>query len=262
VVRKALPAELLVTLDGVSRKLEPWMTVIADGSRATALAGVMGGRDSEVTDATTDVLLEVATFAPRDVRAVRRAFGISTDASYRFERGVDGRNTGEVAARAAGLIVSVAGGTIEAMLDVGAAQPARKAVTLHPPRVARLLGSRVAAAEIKRLLTGIGFVVKPAKGGAYAVTAPSWRHDVSRDVDLVEEIARLRGYDLLPDDLKPYRTGTVPDDPLFRAGLRVRDALVAAGFAEVRPMPFTKGDGSPHVRVTNPLAEDEPFLRT
>ena len=262
VVRKAMPGESLVTLDGIPRKLEPWMTVIADGASATALAGVMGGRDSEVTDATTDVLLEVAYFTPRDVRAVRRALGISTDASYRFERGVDGRNTGAVAAQAAGLIVSVAGGTIEAMLDVGSAQRARKAVSLQPARVARLLGARVSATEIRRLLTGIGFAVKPSKGGAYAITAPSWRHDVSRDVDLVEEIARLRGYDLLPDDLKPYRPGTVPDDPLHLAGSRVRDALVAAGLAEVRPMPFTKGDGSPHVRVSNPLAEDEPFLRT
>jgi phenylalanyl-tRNA synthetase beta chain len=260
VVRKARPGERLTTLDGVDRSLEPWMTVIADGARATALAGVLGGRASEVTDATTDVLLEVAYFTPREVRAVRRAFGISTEASYRFERGVDGRDTGAVAALAAGLIVSVAGGRLDALLDVGAPQPPRKALALAPARVARLLGSRVSAPEIRRRLTGIGFGVKPAKGGALAVTAPSWRHDIARDVDLVEEIARLRGYDVLPDELAPYRPGTVPDHPLYLAGRRVRDALVAAGLAEVRPMPFTKG-GPAHARVSNPLAEDEPFLR-
>ncbi|MFI5310538.1 MAG: phenylalanine--tRNA ligase subunit beta [Gemmatimonadales bacterium] len=262
VVRKAIPGERLTTLDGEDRALQPWMTIIADGQRATALAGVMGGRASEVTASTKDVLLEVASFAPRSVRAVRRALGISTDASYRFERGVDGGNTADVAALAAGLIVAVAGGTIEALLDVGAAPRPRQAVALHPSRVERLLGAPVPASEITRLLTGIGFATEPGEGGALAVVAPSWRHDVARDVDLVEEVARLRGFDVLPDDLRPYRPGTVPDHPLYLAARRVRDALVAAGLAEVRPMPFTKGGDAPHARVSNPLAEDEPFLRT
>ena len=262
VVRKARQGETLVTLDGVTRKLEPWMTIIADGERAIALAGVMGGQGSEVTEATTDILLEVANFAPRDVRKVRRAFGLSTDASYRFERGVDGAATAEIAAMAARLIVSVAGGTIESVLDVGAPPRPPQAVRLRPARVDRLLGTHVDEEEIERLLASVGFTVEPGPDRAYLVTPPTWRHDVSHEVDLVEEIARLRGYHTLPDDLRPYRIGTVPDHPLHLAGRRVRDALVAAGLAETRPMPFTKGDGTPHVRVANPLAEDEPFLRT
>ncbi|HEX7546515.1 MAG TPA: phenylalanine--tRNA ligase subunit beta [Gemmatimonadaceae bacterium] len=262
VVRKAKSGESLVTLDGVVRTLEPWMTIIADGARAAALAGVMGGQGSEVTEATTDVLLEVAYFAPRDVRKVRRAFGLSTDASYRFERGVDSGATAEVAEFAARLIVSVAGGAIESVLEVGAAPPPPAAVRLRPRRVEQLLGVHVAEEEIERLLASVGFSGEPGADRSYSVRPPTWRHDVAHEVDLVEEIARLRGYHTLPDDLRPYRIGTVPDHPLQLAGRRVRDALVAAGLAETRPMPFTKGDGTPRARVTNPLAEDEPFLRT
>jgi phenylalanyl-tRNA synthetase beta chain len=261
VVRKAKVGETLVTLDGATRTLEPWMTIIADGERATALAGVMGGQASQVTDATTDVLLEVAHFAPRDVRKVRRALGLSTDASYRFERGVDGGSTDEIASLAARLIVAVAGGTIESVLDVGAPPPSAAAVRLRPARVDQLLGAHVAEEEIERLLAAVGFMVEPGADRAFSVMPPTWRHDVSHEVDLVEEIARLRGYDALPDELRPYRIGTVPDHPLHIAGRRVRDALVAAGLAETRPMPFTKGDGTPHARVANPLAEDEPYLR-
>ncbi len=262
VVRKAKPGESLVTLDGVTRKLEPWMTIIADGENATALAGVMGGKASEVTETTTDILLEVAHFSPRAVRKVRRALGISTDASYRFERGVDGGATAEIAAIASWIIVSVAGGKLDAMLEVGSAPPAPAPVKLRPKRVDQLLGVHVDEEEIERLLSSVGFVVDAGADRTYSVTPPTWRHDVLHEVDLVEEVARLRGYNKLPDDLRPYRLGTVPDHPLHVAARRVRDALVAAGLSEARPMPFTKG--APDVtlaRVANPLAEDEPFLR-
>ncbi len=262
VVRKARAGETLVTLDGVTRKLDPSMTIIADGENATALAGVMGGKASEVTDETTDILLEVALFAPRGVRAVRKALGLNTDASYRFERGIDTGATAEIAAIAAGLIVSVAGGKIESVLDVGAAPAAPKTVALRPARVSKLLGITVAEEEIERLLLSIGFAVEPGADRTYAVTPPTWRHDVLREADLIEDVARLNGFDKLPDTLQPYRLGTVQTDPLYITSLRVRDALIAAGLSETRPMPFTKGDGTPHVRVANPLAEDEPYLRS
>ncbi|HVT38525.1 MAG TPA: phenylalanine--tRNA ligase subunit beta [Gemmatimonadaceae bacterium] len=260
-VRKARPGETLVTLDGVERKLEPWMTIIADGTRPVGLAGIMGGRDTEVTSGTTDVLLEVACFAPRAVRSVRRALGLTTDASYRFERGVDGGASALMASVAADLIASVSGGTVETLLDVGQAPAVRPEVALRSARVERLLGAAVPAHETDRLLSSIGFVVRAGGNDTFSVVAPTWRHDIARDVDLIEEVARLRGYDLLPDDLRPYRGGTVPDHPLYVTGRRVRDALVAAGLAEARPMPFTKGDAASHVRVVNPLADDEPFLR-
>jgi phenylalanyl-tRNA synthetase beta chain len=262
VVRRAADGERLTTLDGVERTLDARMTVIADPSRPLAIAGVMGGLDSEVTAETRDVLLEVAYFRPRNVRITRRALGLTTDASYRFERGIDPAITPRALALAATLIAQVTGGTVGGPpLDVGAPPHDLPTVTLRPSRVARLLGDAVEGGEITRLLTGIGFDVRAAGDDALAVTPPSWRGDVARDVDLVEEVARLRGYDVLPDDLKPFRPGTVPDHPLHVTTLRVRNALVADGLFEVKPLPFVRGADESHVRVLNPLADDEPHLR-
>ena len=266
VVRRARVGEALVTLDGIERKLDPSMLVIADASVPVALAGVMGGRASEVTDATTKVVLEVALFAPRVVRATRRRAGLSTDASYRYERGIDPAAVGQLLALGAALLAHVGGGRVDALLHVGAAPAARPSVAVRPARVALLLGEPVRSDEIRRLLESIGFACEAGADGALDVTPPSWRHDVAREVDLIEEIARLRGFDRLPDTLQGARPGTVPDHPLFTAYRRVRDALVAEGLHEVRPLPFTSGreagtDAADLVRVANPLAEDEPFLR-
>ncbi len=264
VIRRARAGEQLTTLDGAARKLDPSMLVIADAERASALAGIMGGKDSEVTDATTDVLLEVATFAPKVVRAGRRALGMTSDAAYRFERGIDDAGILGVGNLAAMLIASVSGGRIETLVDVGTKWKPRKPIALEPARVSRLLGDKVSPAETARLLKSVGFGVAKS-GKSLKVSAPSWRNDVSRDVDLIEEIARLRGYDTLPDTIVPFRPSNAPDHPLHLAGKRVANALVAAGFLELRSMPFTKGDekgSESHARVANPLAEDEPFLRT
>lgn len=282
VVRRAREGEKLVTLDGVDRRLDPRMLVIADAERATALAGVMGGRESEVTDATTEIVLEVADFEARGVRTTRRALGLSTDASYRYERGIDAAAVPDMLALGAALLAHVSGGHVETVLHTGVVPAAHAPVSVRPARVERVLGDAVTAEEIAKLLRSIGFTVVPG-ADALAVTAPSWRHDIAREVDLVEEVARLRGFDRLPDTLRGARPGTVPDHPLHLAGRRVRDALVAAGLAEVRPLPFTAGpkeaaDGkagaaerqltgndrsadAPLVRVRNPLADDEPFLR-
>ncbi|HRQ79002.1 MAG TPA: phenylalanine--tRNA ligase subunit beta [Gemmatimonadaceae bacterium] len=264
VVRRAKAGETLVTLDGVTRKLDPEMLVIADAERATALAGVMGGKDSEVSDATTDIVLEVATFSAKQVRVTRRKAGLSTDASYRFERGVDDAMVPQALALGAALLAQVSGGHVEALLDVGAAPEAREAVRLSVAKVARVLGDAVPTDECARLLGSIGFTVV-VDGETLRATPPSWRHDVSRDVDLIEEIARLRGFDHLPDELTGSRPTSVPDHPLWTAYRRIRDAMVAAGLHEVRPLPFTsgagQGDATTLVRVQNPLAEDEPYLR-
>ncbi|HVZ50198.1 MAG TPA: phenylalanine--tRNA ligase subunit beta, partial [Gemmatimonadaceae bacterium] len=170
VVRRARGGETLTTLDGTARRLDAAMLVIADAARPTALAGIMGGQASEVTDATTDVLLEVATFAPKVVRAGRRALGLSTDASYRYERGIDDAAVPEIAAIAAGLIAKVAGGAIAAAIDVGARPAPRKGIALRPPRVGKLLGDRVGAAEVKKILGSLGFGV--AKSGTALKVTP------------------------------------------------------------------------------------------
>lgn len=262
VVRAARARERLVTLDGVERELGEGMTVIADGERAIAVGGVMGGRDTEVNERTTDLFLEVAYFDPRRIRLTRRALGLSTDASYRFERGVDPASTAATLELAAGLIMKVAGGMVDGSpVFVGRDLDQPRVVPLDPARAARLLGDQLEAGEITRLLSSVGFAVQPGAGGVLDVRPPSWRPDVSRDADLVEEIARLRGYDRLSDEVRPFRPGTVPDHPLHEMTRRVRDALVARGLMEVRPMPFVRGDDATHVRVRNPLAEDEPHLR-
>jgi phenylalanyl-tRNA synthetase beta chain len=264
VVRRAKAGEKLVTLDGVERTLDPEMLVIADTERATALAGVMGGRESEVTDATTDIVLEVATFSPARVRATRRRVGLSTDASYRFERGIDDAMIVQAMTLGAALIAQVSGGHVEAAIEVGTPPATRPAVTLRVSRVERVLGAAVPRDECVALLASIGFELV-VNGDTLRVTPPSWRHDVTREVDLIEEIARLRGFDTLPDALQGARPGTVPDHPIWTAYQHVRAALVAAGLHEVRPLPFTAGTGGANaalVRVHNPLAEDEPFLRS
>ena len=264
VIRRARAGEKMTTLDGVERTLTPEMTMIADASRSVAVAGVMGGQNSEVTDRTTDVFLEVAYFDPRRTRRTRKALALSTDASYRFERGIDAAGLDDAMRTAIAMMVTVAGGRLDgSIVAVGAVPTPRASVALRPSRVSTVLGAPVSATECRTYLERVGFAVQlEGSGETFAVTPPSWRHDVTRDVDLIEEVARLHGYDKLPDTIEAYRPTTVPDHPLYNASRRVRDALVGAGLAEVRPMPFVKGDDATHWRVANPLAEDEPHLRT
>jgi phenylalanyl-tRNA synthetase beta chain len=262
IVRRARSGERLVTLDGVDRALTPDMTVIADASRPVAIAGIMGGRATEVTDATTEVFLEVAHFSPSRIRSTRRTLQLSTDASYRFERGIDGASTPQALSLALQMLIAVAGGQIEGgPIDIGQAPAAHPALPLSTARVARLLGQPVPRDEIARLLSAIGFTVDVVNEDQLAVTAPSWRHDVARDVDLIEDIARLRGFDTLPDELRGARPGTVPDHPLHHAGQRARDVLIRLGLHEIRPMPFVPDRGTGATRVANPLSDEEPCLR-
>ncbi len=260
VVRPTRDGESLVTLDGVERALPTGTTVICDADKPVAIAGVMGGRNSEVDATTTAVLLEVAAFEPRFVRRVRRALGLSTDASYRFERGIDAAALQQVARCGAALIAELAGGSVGPCLTVGAAIASRAPITLRVSRLHRLLGAFVAADEIGRRLTSLGCDVV-ANGDALTVTPPSWRHDLLREVDLIEEVARLVGFDALPDELRPFRPGRTSDHPAFLAGRRVRDVLVGMGLSEARPMPFTASGNEDSPRVRNPLADDEPYLR-
>jgi phenylalanyl-tRNA synthetase beta chain len=262
VVRSAKPGETLVTLDGVTRTLTPEMTVIADSVKPIALAGVMGGQETEVSAATTDLFVEVATFDPQRTRRTRRAAGLSTDASHRFERGVDAALAPRALERVASLIISLAGGAVAAApVDLYAGDPPRAPLVLRSARLARLLGDTVPPEEVARLLRAVGCHADVHDGGAFVhVVAPSWRRDLVAEVDLIEEVARLHGYDRLPDDIRPYRPGTTGDAPLWGVAARLRDALSGAGLFEARPTPFVAGAEN-HVRVLNPLAESEAHLR-
>ena len=262
VVRRAHAGETIRTLDGVDRKLDPSMTVIADAANAQAVAGVMGGSTSEVSDATRDIFLEVAYFDPASVRRTRRALQLSTDASYRYERGIDIAGVPRSLERAAQLLVSVAGGSIEgAPVDLYPMPKPSPTLPLASAYVERLLGEPVPEPEIVKLLTPVGFTVSAFANGRASVTVPTWRPDVTRNVDLIEEIARLRGYDSFSNELRPFRRGTVPDSPLTMLTSRVREACVRAGLLEALSMAFVRGNDATHVRLANPLAEDEAWLR-
>ena len=262
VVRKTRGEELIKTLDGVDRTLPPGAVVIGDAERAQGIAGIIGGSGSEVSETTTQIFLEVAAFNPARIRATRRKLGISTDASYRFERGVDVDAIPGLVDYAVRLILSVAGGVPQGNpIDLYPLPKRPLPISLKLPRVARILGEPVDAQEVERNLRSVGFRIAPEAKDVLKVSPPSWRHDVNADVDLAEEVARLRGYDTFSSELRPFRASAVPDSPLVAVTKRVQERLVGAGLNEVRPMPFVTAGKGATVRVTNPLAEDEAFLR-
>lgn len=262
VVRRARAGERLTTLDGVVRTLRPEMTVIADGERAVALAGVMGGRDSEVTDTTTTLFLEVAHFEGKGVRRMRKALAMSTDASYRFERGTDPELPPRALARAVRMLIAVAGGAVDgAPVDLHPMPQPRRRIDLDPDRIGRLLGAELATPRIATLLRSVGFEVADGGSKQLVVMVPSWRPDVATDIDLLEEVARLHGYDAIPAALRGGRPSAVPDSEAYAIERRVREMLVAAGMNEARPMPFVRGAERGYVRVENPIAGDESYLR-
>jgi phenylalanyl-tRNA synthetase beta chain len=263
-VRSARAGERLRTLDGVDRDLTEGMLVIADAGRPVALAGVMGGEESEVTEETTDILLECALFDERLVRRTARAFGLSSDSSYRFERGVDPELQPVAARRALDLILAIAGGEVAPdAIDVRPAPHVRPVVRLRIGRVERLLGVSIPADEIMALLAPIGFVSQPEEEvgeEALRVTIPGYRPDVTREIDLVEEIARRRGYDSFPEALPAFRPGVVPEDPLVATVRNVQTLLATWGVLEARTAAFAPA-AEQRVPLLNPLSAEESHLR-
>ena len=262
VVRRAKPSERIVTLDGVERKLTAEMTAICDAERPTIVAGVMGSADSEVSATTTDLVLECAYFQPTRIRRTRRALGLSSESSYRFERGIDMLAMPDAMNRAIDLIRAVAGGEVrEAPIDLWPKPEQPRSVFLRPERVTRLLGVPVPRPEIERLLSAVGFVAAP-KDERLAVQVPGWRTDVTREVDLIEEVARLRGYQTFPDELRPYRPGTVPDAPSELTLGRIRERLAREGLLEARTLSLGPADDPDAIAVQNPLSVEEGHLRS
>jgi phenylalanyl-tRNA synthetase beta chain len=262
VVRRARPGERIVTLDGVERTLTSEMTVIGDAERPTIVAGVMGSAESGVTETTRDVVLECACFEGTRIRRTRRALGLASESSYRFERGIDVLGMPDALRRAIELIVAVAGGELrEPPLDLWPEPRQPRTVFLRPERVSQLLGAEIPRAETERLLAAVGFVAAP-KGERLAVQVPGWRPDVTGEADLIEEVARLRGYDTFPDDLRAYRPSTVPSAPIEALKAQVRALLVREGLYEARTSPLGPPDAPDAIPVRNPLSAEEAHLRT
>jgi len=264
VVRRAAAGEKkFTTLDDEERTLTGDMLMICDAEVPVAVAGVMGGLESEVDDATADVLLECALFDPKSIRATRKGLVMSTDASYRFERGVDPEGMRAAAERCAALIIATAGGAVDGpALDCRPVGFEPSVVDLRLSRVEHLLGVAFDAKTVRTLLTPLGFEVVGEKDGTLSIRVPGYRsYDVTREVDLIEEVARAYGYDAFPAELSPYRPGTVADDPVFALEDELRRALAARGLFEAHTPAFAP-EGEGDVEVNNPLTTTERFMRS
>jgi phenylalanyl-tRNA synthetase beta chain len=263
IARKAAPGETITTLDGVTRTLTPDMTVIADDAGPIGVAGVMGGVATEVGAETVDVFLECAYFTPALIRRTRRALGLSTEASYRFERGIDRWGGVETLRRCIEIIGATAGGElVEAPVDTGPGPANPSRIFLRPSRVNHVLGVELPGHAVESYLVAIGATVVPKpEDDRIAVEAPSWRPDLSREIDLIEEVARLHGYQHFPADLRAFRPSQLADAPIERVSAEVRAGLTRLGLLEVLPLPLARQDGSQAVRLANPLSSTEGYLR-
>jgi phenylalanyl-tRNA synthetase beta chain len=200
VVRRASPDEKITAIDGKEYKLTKDNLVIADAERAVAIAGVMGGKDTEITNATVDVVIESAQFDPVSVRRTGRRLALSSDSSYRFERGVDFDTVDWASRRAVALVLQLAGGrALKGVVDVSAPRPARAVAKVRPARIAQVLGMAVAAPRVREILTGLGAQVA-GTDAELEVTSPVGRRDLKIEVDYIEEVARIEGYDKIPCD--------------------------------------------------------------
>jgi len=274
VVRRAAPGEKLTTLDGVERTLTNDMLVIADAEKAVALAGIMGGEESEISNQTTDVLIESAYFDPNSVRQTARKLGMDTEASRRFERGADRDGVLRAQQRCIDLICELAGGVAtEDAIDVYPKPLGERVVELRPERVSGLTSLSVETDEIVRILTGLGFERTGGSERRMTFRVPSWRIDVEQEEDLVEEVARHTGYDKIGSELPPSSmSGEYQPSEMQQRSLR--RALNACGFDEAINFSFIQqesrfdlipslaGHEGDQPQLENPIIEDAAWMRS
>jgi phenylalanyl-tRNA synthetase beta chain len=267
IVRRAKAGEKLTTLDGAERALDPDMLVIADAARPVALAGIMGGLDSEISATTADVLIESAYFDPDSVRRTARKLGMDTEASRRFERGADCENVLQAQTRCIELICEIAGGVAtEDAIDVYPNPLPARSVSFRPERVESLTSLRVELAEMMRILIALGFMQNELQsGGTLSFVVPSWRVDVAIEEDLVEEIARHIGYDKIASQLPPSNmAGEYQPAEMKRRELR--RAFKSLGFDEAINFSFIevaydeRFELLPGLRTVSAAAGQEPLI--
>ncbi|MCA9774383.1 MAG: phenylalanine--tRNA ligase subunit beta, partial [Myxococcales bacterium] len=276
IVRSAAEGEPLALLDGTSHTLAARDLVIADAARPVALAGVMGGADSEISPDTTDLLIESAGFHPSTVRKSARALGVHSDSSHRFERGVDLDAVPEALDMAAALILRVAGGEVaRGRIDIAAPRSAPPPIVLRAARVTALLGIEISEGEIARILTDLGVALEATGPGLWRAAAPSWRTDLTREADLIEEVARVWGYDRIAPVLpRGALSAEAPLPMIDRLDRDVRRVLTGIGIYEAVNLGFQStalwermGVAPDHplrrmIEIRNPMVQDERFLRT
>ncbi len=279
IVRRAREGEVLKTLDGVERKLTTDDLVIADAKKPVALAGVMGGFDTMITESTKNVLIESAWFEPWTVRSMAKRHGMHTDASHRFERGADYGITPLACDRVAELILASAGGELLGeRIDTIGRELKREPIPLRRSEIKRNLGIDIGQAEVERILRRLGFCATSSTSGDLSVQVPTWRLDVEREIDLLEELARIYGYNYFPNTLPAFTGGVVelPDEP---KNAKVRETMLALGYDEAISITFISeqeaktfldsssakthayGTAEP-LAVANPLNEESAYMRT
>jgi phenylalanyl-tRNA synthetase beta chain len=279
VVRRARAGEKMRTLDGIERTLTAEMCMIADATHAVAIAGVMGGADSEIRSASRNILLESAWFDPVSIRRTSKTLGLRTEASMRFERGADLEMAETASRRCAELIQQVGGGEILAgVVDVYPARAAAPVIKLTRAEFLRVMGADVPGAQVEAILEGLGFAPMRAEGAygdadspaaAWACTRPSWRGDVTREVDLVEEVARIYGVDKFPSRLPATKLPAARLESA-EADDRLREILIGLGYQEIITIPIVdepsdaifRAEGAAPARIVNPLAEDASVMRS
>ncbi|MEE8369796.1 MAG: phenylalanine--tRNA ligase subunit beta, partial [Dehalococcoidia bacterium] len=275
IVRRARPGEKMLLLDGTERELSPEMLVIADAELPLALAGVMGGLSSEVDQGTTAILLESANFQAASIRRTSKALKVRTDASTRFEKGLSRQLPSIAAERAVKLIVELCGGrAAKGLVDVFPGKQADLRVTLTQERLHRILGIEVPRAQVRQILTSLGFGCRWVPPDRFVVRVPYWRTDVAIADDVVEEIARIIGYDALPTSLLRGEIPPAWPQPRYRLRERVRDAIAAAGFQEIITYSLTSMETLARVlapeelavnrplRIANPMSREAEYGRT
>ncbi len=270
IVRRARDGETLKTLDGVERKLTSEDLVVADAKKAVGLAGTMGGFDTMITEKTRNILIESAWWDPVTVRKMSRRHGLHTDASHRFERGADYESTVLSCNRVAELILQSGGGeAIGGPIDVIARRLDQAPVALHLSEVHRILGEKLETTEILRILRRLGFelIPEPGEEPEFTVQVPSWRLDVEREIDVIEEIARLHGYDKFANTLPAY-VGAVVELPDAEKDKKLRTSLLALGYDEAISLTFISHQDAeqfssvPVIELANPLSEEASVMRT
>jgi phenylalanyl-tRNA synthetase beta chain len=275
VVRTAKEGEQFITLDNQKRDLTTSDLVICDAERPVALAGVMGGLNSEIESYTTSILLESAFFKPSAIRKTSKRLGLHTESSHRFERGIDIDSVTRALDRAASLIVELAGGVLaQGCVDVYPGKKDRAAITFRPEKANELIGIDLERNEIIDILTRLECRVSRCTDGSVAVIPPHYRIDIEREIDLIEEIARLNGYDKIPESMPIARV--VSDRPSRHQEIekRLRDLLVHNGMTEIINFSFTAPDAAGKlllndddprhiaIKLANPLVDEQSVMRT
>ena len=270
IVRRAKKKETIITLDGVERTLPEGTVVIADPEKAIAIGGIMGGANSEITEGTTDVLIESAYFDPILVRRATQRLGLSTEASYRFERGADPEITLKALDRVCALLEKYAGGEVApGFIDVYPQKAKEKETIIRLPRLNSFLGIEIPESFVVSVLERLGFKLQKKETGVYQVRIPSFRVDVFREVDLFEEVTRFYGYDRIPSRMPSFTGEEVTTNIKYERERLIRRLLLGAGYYEVMTYSFIAPDENRlfsfhperELRIQNPISENMAVMR-